>query len=91
MTAKRIVAAIAGGVLVGIAGAAVAANLVGSKQSDFFTGGKHQFYVWCAGGSDYTATASGRNAEDAQMKLYNASKAHGRMTCWPVWQGRVPA
>ena len=41
MTAKRITAAIAGGVLVGIAGAAVAANLGGSKQSDFFSGGKH--------------------------------------------------
>ena len=91
MTAKRIAAAIAGGVLVGIAGAAVAANVVGSKQSDFFRGGKHQFYVWCAGGSDYMATANGNNAEDAQMKLYNANKAHGRMTCWPVWQGRVPA
>jgi hypothetical protein len=91
MTAKRIVGAIAGGVLVGIAGAAVGANFSTSRQSDFFTPGKHQFYVWCAGSSDYVAAASGRNAEDAQLKLYNANKAHGRTTCWPVWQGRVPA
>ena len=80
MTAKRIVGAIAGGVLVGIAGAAVGANFSTSRQSDFFTPGKHQFYVWCAGAADYEATASGRDAEDAQMKLYNANKAHGRMT-----------
>jgi hypothetical protein len=91
MTAKRITAAVAGGILVGIAGAAVASNLGGSRHSDFFSPGKHQFYVWCAGSSDYVATATGRDAEDAQMKLYNANKAHGRMTCWPVWQGRVPA
>jgi hypothetical protein len=23
------------------------------------------------------------------MKLYNAVKAIGRTSCWPVWQGRV--
>ncbi|MFL5237649.1 MAG: hypothetical protein ACJ8EL_08600 [Rhizomicrobium sp.] len=91
MTAKRIVAAVAGGVLVGLAGAAVASNFAASRQSDFFAPGEHQFYVWCAGSSDYVATANGENAEDAQMKLYNANKAHGRTTCWPVWQGRVPA
>jgi len=91
MTAKRIAAAVAGGVLVGIAGAAVAANFSTSRQSDFFTPGKHQFYVWCAGSSDYVTTANGRNAEDAQLRLYSANKAHGRTTCWPVWQGRVPA
>ena len=91
MTGKRIAAAVAGGILVGIAGAAVGANFSTSRQSDFFTPGKHQFYVWCAGSSDYEATATGRNAEDAQLKLYTANKAHGRTTCWPVWQGRVPA
>jgi hypothetical protein len=87
----RVLAAVAGGVLVAIAGVAVASNFTSTKQSDFFAAGKHQFYVWCAGSSDYVATATGRNAEDAQMKLYDASKAHGRSTCWPVWQGRVPA
>jgi heme exporter protein D len=92
MTAKRIMAAAIGGVLVGLAGAAVAAsNFATSRQSDFFAPGKHQFYVWCTGSSDYVATAAGKNAEDAQMRLYNANKAHGRATCWPVWQGRVPA
>jgi hypothetical protein len=91
MTAKRITAAAAGGILVGLAGAAVASNLTASRQSDFFAPGKHQFYVWCAGSSDYTATVPGKNAEDAQMQLYNANKARGRSNCWPVWQGRVPA
>ena len=91
MTMKRIVGAAIGGVLVALAGVAVASNFTSSKQSDFFAPGKHQFYVWCAGATNYVATASGRNAEDAQMKLYDANKAHGRMTCWPVWQGRVSA
>src|SRR3569623_3199852 len=85
MTAKRITAAVAGGVLVGLAGVAVASNFTASRERDFFAPGKHQFYVWCAGSSDYEATVSGRNAEDAQMRLYNANKAHGRATCWPVW------
>ena len=91
MTMKRIIAAAAGGILVAVAGVAVASNFSSSKQSDFFASGKHQFYVWCAGGSDYVATANGANAEDAQMKLYDANKARGRTTCWPVWQGRVSA
>src|SRR5690348_12735054 len=56
MTTKRMMAAVAGGVLVGLAGAAVASNFTTSKQSDFFAPGKHQFYVWCAGSSDYEAT-----------------------------------
>ena len=90
MTAKRVTAAVAAGLLVGLAGAAVASTFSTSRESDFFAPGKHQFYVWCAGATDYEATATGRNAEDAQMKLYNANKAHGRVTCWPVWQGRVP-
>jgi len=91
MTTMRVLAAVTGGVLVAIAGVAVASNFTSTKQSDFFSPGKHQFYVWCAGSSDYVATATGQNAEDAQMKLYDASKARGRSTCWPVWQGRVPA
>jgi len=91
MTTMRVLAAVTGGVLVAIAGVAVASNFTSTKQSDFFSPGKHQFYVWCAGSSDNVATATGQNAEDAQMKLYDASKARGRSTCWPVWQGRVPA
>ena len=75
--------------MVAAAGVAVAANFSSSRQSDFFAPGKHQFYVWCAGGTDYTAMARGASAEDAQMRLYNAAKAAGKTSCWPVWQGRV--
>jgi hypothetical protein len=91
MTMRRILGAVVGGVIFAGAGVAVAANFTSSAQTDFFAPGKHQFYVWCAGSSDYMATASGANAEDAQMKLYNSVKAGGRSTCWPVWQGRVRA
>lgn len=89
MTMKRVLGAAVGGIMVAVAGVAVAANFSSSKQSDFFSPGKHQFYVWCAGGVDYMAMQSGASAEDAQMKLYNAAKAHGKTSCWPVWQGRV--
>jgi hypothetical protein len=86
---KRILAAVVGGIAVVAAGVAVADNFASVKQTDFFAPGKHQFYVWCAGGKDYTAMQKGKSAEDAQMKLYNAVKAVGRSACWPVWQGRV--
>ncbi len=89
MTMKRVLGAAVGGIMVAVAGVAVAANFSSSKQSDFFSPGKHQFYVWCAGGVDYMAMQSGSSAEDAQMKLYNSAKAHGKTSCWPVWQGRV--
>ena len=91
MTMRRIIAAAAGGVMVAVAGVAMAATFTSSGQNDFFAPGKHQFYVWCAGSSDYMATAVGKNAEDAQMKLYDSAKAHGNSACWPVWQGRLPA
>lgn len=91
MTVRRILGAVVGGVIFAAAGVAVAANFLSSAQTDFYASGKHQFYVWCAGGTDYMATRSGTNAEDAQMKLYDATKAAGRSTCWPVWQGRVGA
>ena len=77
-------------VIVVAAGVAVAANFSSSHHSDFFAAGTHHFYVWCAGGKDYHATASGTSAEDAQMKLYDANKKAGHSTCWPIWQGRVP-
>jgi len=89
MTIKRVLGAAAGGVLLAVTGVAVAANFTSSRQTDFFAPGKHQFYVWCARGGDYTAYEQGNSAEDAQMKLYNAAKAQGRTTCWPVWQGKV--
>jgi hypothetical protein len=89
MTMKRVIGAAVGGVMVAVAGVAVAANLTSNHQTDFFAPGKHQFYVWCAGGTDYTAMQAGDSAQDAQMKLYNAAKSVGKSTCWPVWQGRV--
>jgi hypothetical protein len=79
----------AGGMMVVAAGVAVADSYASSKQTDFFAPGKHQFYVWCAGGKDFTTTEMGKSAEDAQMRLYNAVKAEGRPACWPVWQGKV--
>ncbi len=89
MTMKRVLGAAVGGIMVAVAGVAVAANFTSSKQSDFFAPGRHQFYVWCAGGVDYMAMQNGASAEDAQMRLYNATKAAGKTSCWPVWQGRV--
>jgi hypothetical protein len=89
MTIKRVIAAAAGGVVLAVTGVALAANFASNRQSDFFAAGKHQFYVWCAGGSDYTAMQDGQSAEDAQMRLYNHVKAAGKTSCWPVWQGRV--
>jgi hypothetical protein len=89
VTIKRVLAAAIGGVVVAVAGVAVAANFTSSKQADFFAPGRHQFYVWCAGGTDYMAAASGASAEDAQMRLYNETKHAGKTNCWPVWQGRI--
>src|SRR5690348_8550597 len=67
MTIKRIIGAAAGGVFVAVAGVALAANFTSSKQTDYFSAGQHAFYVWCAGGSDFTTTQPGTSAEDAQM------------------------
>ena len=89
MLIKRILVLAVAGVLCAAAGVAVAGNLSSDRQVDFFASGTHQFYVWCAGSNDFMATAAGANAEDAQMKLYNATKASGRTACWPVWQGRI--
>jgi heme exporter protein D len=83
---NRIWLAIAVGLGVMAAGVAVADSLTSSRQSDYFAPGKHQFYVWCSGGGDYTAVQRGSSAEDAQMKLYNGIKTKA---CWPVWQGKV--
>jgi hypothetical protein len=89
MMTKRVLAAAFGGALFAVAGIAAAGNFASDRQGDFFAAGTHQFYVWCNGAHDYVATEKGANAEEAQMKLYNAAKAAGRSSCWPVWQGRV--
>jgi hypothetical protein len=89
MSTKRVVAAAVGGVMVAVAGVALAANFTSSKQTDFFAAGQHQFYVWCAGGTDFMKIEAGSSAADAQIKLYNEEKRAGKTNCWPVWQGRV--
>jgi hypothetical protein len=85
----RLWTALAVGLMVTAAGVAVADNLSSDKQTDFFAPGRHQFYVWCQDGADYTTVQRGFSAEDAQMRLYNTVKAKGRPACWPVWQGKV--
>lgn len=85
----RILAAAAGGIIFAAAGVAAAGNFVSSADTAFFSSGRHQFYVWCAGSSDAMATQAGANAEDAQLRLYQSLKASGHSTCWPVWQGRL--
>jgi hypothetical protein len=86
---RRILAAVAGGVILAAVGVSAAGNFVSSASSDFFTSGKHEFYVWCAGSADSTAVSDGVDAESAQMTLYRRLKAAGRSACWPVWQGRL--
>jgi hypothetical protein len=87
---KTFLAASVGGILSAAAGVAAASNFASDRQVDYFTSGTHQFYVWCAGHSgDYTTTAVGPTAEQAQINLYRSMKAAGKLTCWPVWQGRV--
>ena len=71
-------------------GVAVAANLTSSRHSDFYSPGKHQFYVWCAAAASHTVYQNGLSADDAQQKLYAAEQAAGQKNCWPMWQGRVP-
>jgi hypothetical protein len=86
---RRFWLAIVVGLGVTAAGVAVAETLTSSKEADFFAPGKHQFYVWCQTGGDFTTFQRGTSAEDAQMRLYNGIKAKGRPACWPVWQGKI--
>lgn len=75
-------AALAAVVSMAVAPAAMAAS-VDSSWDAMSKSGNHQFYVWCTGKADSTATEQGSNAKDAQAKL--AAKVGN--TCWPVWQG----
>jgi hypothetical protein len=86
---KRFLAVSVGAILCAAAGVAAASNFASDRHVDYFAGGTHQFYVWCAGQRDYMTTASGTSAEEAQMNLYNTLKSAGKLTCWPVWQGRI--
>lgn len=89
MKMRRVLAMAGGALIFAGAGLAVAGSFTSSAHSDYFSAGQHQFYVWCAGSGDFMATESGTNAEDAQLRLYDAFKAKGRTTCWPLWQGRL--
>lgn len=89
MRIRRVVVAAAGALMFAGAGIAAAGNFSSSAHSDYFSPGEHQFYVWCAGSGDVTATETGSNAADAQLRLYDAMKARGRTNCWPLWQGRL--
>lgn len=89
MSFKRAFVIVLGGCLFAAAGMAATSNLSSDRQVGYFAKGMHRFYVWCPGTSDYLANAEGTNAEEAQMRLYNATKAAGRVSCWSVWQGRV--
>ena len=79
MTLSRVLIAAVSGVLFVAAGVAAAGNFASDRQVDFFAPGMHQFYVWCSGSNDYLATQRGANAEEAQMALYNAAKAEGKI------------
>lgn len=81
-----IFAGILGGAALLTAGVALAE--VNSAREVYMTSGTHQFYVWCTGGvPNYTTTAQGANAPEAQMKAYEESKSKGK--CWPLWQGKA--
>lgn len=86
---RRVVVIVAVCALFAGAGVAVAGSFASNGEADYYTPGQHQFYVWCPGSSNYMTTEAGRNAEDAQLRLYRASKTAGRSECWPLWQGRV--
>ena len=87
MKFMHVLAGIAAFAAVAAAGVSAASNLTSSQGSDFYAPGKHQFYVWCAGGHDHVAYQSGASAEDAQMRLYRSAPGQ---KCWPIWQGRIP-
>src|SRR5215469_5246621 len=89
MKIRRIWPAVLGCAALTGASIAAAGNFTTAAHSDFYSAGRHQFYVWCGGAGDHMAIQSGRDAEDAQMRLYDQSKATGHAGCWPVWQGRV--
>jgi hypothetical protein len=89
MTKWHVLGILAAGVIFTGAGVAAAGNFTSSAQTDFYASGEHQFYMWCPTSRSYLTTEAGSNAEDAQLRLYDASRTAGHNACWPVWQGRV--
>ncbi|MGH6890325.1 MAG: hypothetical protein ACREHF_14210 [Rhizomicrobium sp.] len=88
---RRVLGLVAVCALIAGAGVATAGSFASNKEADYYAPGQHQFYVWCPNSSNYLTTEAGRNAEDAQLRLYQASKMAGHSECWPLWQGRVRA
>lgn len=86
---RRVLGLVAVCALFAGAGVAAAGSFASNGAADYYETGQHQFYVWCPGSSNYVTTEAGRNAEDAQLRLYQASKNSGHSECWPLWQGRV--
>jgi hypothetical protein len=86
---KRVLGVLAAAIIFTGAGVAAAGSFTSSADSDFYAAGEHQFYMWCPASGNYMTTETGANAEDAQLRLYNAAKAAGHNACWPVWQGRA--
>jgi hypothetical protein len=89
MKNRRVWAAVLTSAAMTGASIAAAGNFASAAHSDFYSAGRHQFYVWCGGPHDHMAIEAGRDAEDAQLRLYQEAKAAGQTACWPVWQGRV--
>ena len=89
MVKRRVLGILAACAIFTGAGVAAAGNFTSSAQSDYYAAGEHQFYMWCPASGNYMTTETGKDAEDAQLRLYEASKAAGHSGCWPVWQGRA--
>lgn len=81
---KRFAIGAAAAALLASAGVAVALD---SSMEAKAQSGTHQFYLWCTGGAEgKSVTADGANAEEAQLKAWEASD---KSKCWPIWQGKV--
>src|SRR5579871_5731232 len=70
MTRWRVLAVLAAGVIFIGAGVAAAGNFASSAQTDYYAAGQHEFYMWCPASQNYMTSETGRDAEDAQMRLY---------------------
>lgn len=86
---KRVLVSLAAAAILTGAGVAAAGSFTSSAQTDYYASGEHQFYMWCPASTNYMATETGKDAEDAQLRLYESAKATGHSACWPVWQGRA--
>ena len=78
----RLVTALGFGAVALIASTSIAAAALDSSREKYHVAGKHQIYVWCAGGGDSSVAVDGANAEDAIRKA-----VAGKANCWGVWQG----